>query len=173
MKKSIKKISIIAAAFLCTSFFSINYTSTKKPLANINHYVPKGRTQSQKNLNLSHLFALGSEENLRSYHYGKSLLVQDYHSPSEADLLDSIRSHSQYKGLLSQDQLLTHNVAVPNEENDFFIYEHALNNQPHFYLSHAKGLRHFTVKNCGDSASLTNGMTKNYPNLDSLILCTT
>lgn len=40
MKKSIRKISIIAVAFLCASFFSINHLQDKKPVLAMNLYVP-------------------------------------------------------------------------------------------------------------------------------------
>lgn len=175
MKKSIRKISLIAAAFLCTSFFSINHLEAKKPIVSVMIYSSHPGDLSLKDQNLSQLFALEAQEGLKCYHYGLKTLFQDYTVPSAADLLNSIRCHPQYKGTITTNELLTHNVetTVKKEGPTFFLYEYTMDHKPHFYLSHPKGLRHFTIKHLNEIAYIENGGFAYHPNLDHLIHCTT
>ena len=175
MKKSIRKISIIAVAFLCASFFSINNLQDKKPVLAMNLYFPHAGDVSLKDQNLSQLFALGVEESFKCYHCGLKALFQDYTFPSAIDLLNLIRCHPQYKGTITTNELLTHKVetTVTKKGTTFFLYECAIDNEPHFYLSHPKGLRHFAIKHSNEIAYLENGSYPYYPNLDYLIRCTT
>jgi hypothetical protein len=174
MKKSIRKISLIATAFLCTSFFAINHVQNKKPILTIQFSFPHAGNLSLKDRNLSQLFALGAEESFKCYHYGLKTLFQDYTLPSATDLLNSIRCHPQYKGTITTNELLTHNVetTVTKEGSTFFLYEYTMDEESHFYLSHPKGLRHFTVKCSNEIAHIENGVSPRYPGLDYLIDCT-
>ena len=176
MKKSIRKISLIAAAFLCTSFFAINHVQDKKPILTMQFSFPHAGDLSLKDQNLSQLFALETEGGLKCYHYGLKTLFQNYTLPSAMDFLNSIRCHPQYKGKITTDALLTHNVetTVTKEGPTFFLYEYTTDHEPHFYLSHPKGLRHFTIKHSNEIAYLENGMQRqSYTCLDSFIRCTT
>lgn len=174
MKKSIRKISLIAAAFLCTSFFAINHMQNKKPILTMQISFPHGEGLSLKDQNISQLFSLGKGESFKCYHYGLKTLFQDYTPPSAAGLLNSIRCHPQYKGIITTNDLLTHNVetTVTKEGSTFFLYEYTMDHKSHFYLSHPKGLRHFTIKHSNEIAHIENGLLSYYPDLDHLIGCT-
>lgn len=165
MRKSIKKISLIAAAFLCTSLFGYIHHFVRTFKVYSHHHV---RNIPLNGKTFSRYFALETHENLNCYHCGLKQLFSDYTPPSAADLLHSIRSHPQYRGFITHDT----NLSTPEESSTYFLYEEILNNEPHFYLSHANGIRHFTVSQSSPNASLRNGTLKKYPYLNHFIHCT-
>ena len=73
-----------------------------------------------------------TEENLKAYHLGLRSIFPGYHIPSAEDLLNSIRSHSEFIGLLSQDEA---KERFQDEEKSYFIFEEKNNTPGHFYTA--------------------------------------
>ena len=116
----------------------------------------------------SHFLAMQTEENLKAYHLGLRAIFPNYHIPSSEDLLSSIRSHSQFIGLMSQDEA---REKFQTGQKPYFIFEEKDNIPGHFYIVHPGGFRHFTV-NDRQLAGIDNGDGCYYPTLKHLIKST-
>ncbi len=116
----------------------------------------------------SYFLAMGTQENLKAYHLGLKALFMEYHIPSAQDLFESIRSHSNFLGLLTKDEAVNE---FNKANNGFVLFEEKNRSGVHFYIIHAKGLRHFSVNETG-FASIDNAQGIRYPFLTSLLKST-
>ncbi len=115
----------------------------------------------------SHFLAMGTQENLKAYHLGLKALFAQYHIPSAQDLFDSIRSHSNFLGLLTKDEAVNE---FNKANNSFVLFEEKNRSEVHFYIIHAKGLRHFNVNEVGFAA--IDNVDKQYPSFSNFLKST-
>ncbi|MCB1083849.1 MAG: hypothetical protein KDK61_06030, partial [Simkania sp.] len=88
--------------------------------------------------------------------------------PTPQDQLKAIRSHSHFEGYLTQSEALKF---FKNKNRTYFIFEEKGRKEPHFYLAHSGGLRHFTV-DTSEVSGLDNGYVYRYPYLENFIQST-
>ncbi|MCB1116279.1 MAG: hypothetical protein KDK71_07410 [Chlamydiia bacterium] len=166
MKKTLLKIACIAALSLSTlSAWSQDF-SLRTCTFSLNTTMSDEAKQASGKF--SCLEALGTLENLKAYHLGLRALFPDHHIPTPQDQLKVIRSHSHFEGSLTQPEALQ---LFMNENRTYFIFEEKGRKEPHFYLAHSGGLRHFTV-NPADISGLDNGSVIVYISLDLFIRST-
>lgn len=166
MKKNLVKIACIAALSLSTlSAWSQNFSLRT---CNFSLNTTMSNEVKQASGKFSRFEALGTLENLKAYHLGLRALFPDHHIPTPQDQLKAIRFHSHFEGYLTQSEALQ---LFKNENRTYFIFEEKGREEPHFYLTHAGGLRHFTV-NPADISALDNGSVLVYISLDPFIRST-
>lgn len=163
MKNSLFKGSLIAALSLSTSLGTNNHTFYFSSNSLIEAVSVIRNTRF-----FSHLFAMGTDENLKAYHIGLKYIFPNYQIPSVQNLLDTIRSHSRFVGFLSQDEAWNR---CQTQENRYFIFEEKGNVPGHFYIAYSQKLRHFTV-NKKEIAGIHNGHSVCYPGLNRLLQST-
>ena len=162
MKKTLFIVSLTAALGLSTTLgWSGNVSFTSKPRAQV-------APVAQGSHSFSHFLALGTNENLKTYHLGLRSIFPNHCIPSAEDLLNSIRSHSQFVGLMSQNEAQEQFQAG---RQPYLIFEERGNVPGHFYVAHPGGLRHFAV-NAIEIAGIDNGAMSRYPVLSHLLTST-
>ncbi len=120
---------------------------------------------SKKARHFSRFLAMGTQENLKAYHLGLETLFAGYRIPSAQDLFDSIRSHSNFLGFLTENEAVDR---LSGASNSFVIFEEKNGAEAHFYIVHPKGIRHFNVNGIG-FAGLDNSEGIQYPSLASFL----
>ena len=162
MKKALFTVSLTAALSLSTALgWSNNVSFASKPWIQVSP-VAQGKRS------FSHFLALGTNENLKAYHLGLRSIFPSYHIPSAEDLLNSIRSHHQFIGLMSQEKAL--NRFKVKMDASYVIFEEE-NHTGHFYMIHSGGSRHFTISN-RQLAGIDNGGNIRFPNLSHFVQST-
>ena len=162
MKKALFTVSLTAALSLSTALgWSNNVSFASKPWIQVSP-VAQGKRS------FSHFLALGTNENLKAYHLGLRSIFPNYYIPSAEDLLSSIRSHSQFIGLMSQTE---GQQQFQERKSPYLIFEEKDNVPGHFYIAHPGGLRHFTVNN-KTLAGIDNGMNSCFPKLNHFVQST-
>ncbi len=159
MKKTLFKIAFVAV-------LSLSAMCKAQPDASLNPFdffksTAVLSTFGKKDERFSHFLAMGTQENLKAYHLGLRSLFPAYHIPSAQDLFESIRSHSNFLGFLTQDEAIDE---LNTAKGNFAIFEEKNKAEAHFYVIHAEGLRHFTVNEVG-FASIDNSQAVRYPSL--------
>ena len=162
MKKALFTVSLTAALSLSTALgWSNNVSFASKPWIQVSP-VAQGKRS------FSHFLALGTNENLKAYHLGLRSIFPSYHIPSAEDLLNSIRSHHQFIGLMSQEKAL--NRFKAKMDTSYVIFEEE-NHTGHFHMIHSGGLRHFTV-NAMEIPGIDNGSHLCYASLGHFLRST-
>lgn len=162
MKKTRYSASLIVALSLLTN---IGWSDVSSSLPSKSHVEVSCIVQDTQAF--SHFLGMETFENLKAYHVGLRCLFPDYRIPSAQNLLDSIRSHEQFVGALTQDEALDR---FQLGQIPYFVFEEQ-GNEGHFYIAHLGGLRHFTVKG-NQLAGIDNGCIAKCPTLDHLIQAT-
>lgn len=161
MKKILFKTSVIAFLTLSTSLGWSEQPSSCTSISSIEeedlHLIPNRHF-------FTHLFAMGTSENLKTYHIGLRSLFPNYQAPCNQDLLTSIRSHQKFVGYLSREEALDRFKAG---EFRYFIFEEK-DHSDHFYVAYSGNLRHFTV-NHKQYAGIDNGVSIYYPSLSHFL----
>ena len=168
MKALLMKIGLIAATIWSTHCIGLMPSLLPFPKT-ISHVAPSAVPKKKKIF--SQYLALETNENLKAYHLGLQTISKRHLIPNFAVLLETILSHSHFCGVMTTEQgiELFHQSALP-----FLIFQDQKSgSQPHFYIAHPRGLRHFTINTLGIGndamASLDNGVTHRYPSLNHFI----
>jgi hypothetical protein len=155
MKKTLIKIALVAALSLST------IPGWSKALAVPMKFIEAFKTPKGSH-HFSHLLAMGTQENLKTYHLGLQALFPDYQIPSAQDLLDAIESHPQFFGTLTQSEAIEQ---FERNAHPFIIFEE---DKGHFYIAHSGGLRHFTIAG-REFPRFDNGQDFRYPDLSHFL----
>lgn len=175
MKYTMLKIGVFAA---CCIGGNTTYSqelsskaSIKKLLERSCFFASQEVHAIKKNVHCAPMIGLSNYQALNTHHYGLRFLKNDYQIPKELDQIRAIRSHFSYLGKssypLTRSEIVTQ---LEKSSHSFFIFEMEIQKQPHFYLVHPQGTRHFTsirshMQNGEMIASLKNGDGSYYPDL--------
>lgn len=173
MKKTLMKITLVAAFLLSSSSFSNSLFATD-PVQSAFVAFTQLSTEVEKDFSDFSVVSrqgLKSEGELKAYHLGLQALNSEYRIPNEKDLLDAIHAHPSFVGVLSD------NRNVYDGEDSHFIFEMIKDGKEHFYLSHKKGIRHFVVNTVVEEGFTTPHLLNAtidtyYPSIDHFIRST-
>ena len=165
MKKTLLNITLVSAFGLSTICGWCQAPSPSKTAAFLqSSQMPYDLEEVSR---FSHFLGMGTQENLKAYHIGLKALFPQHRIPSSSDLLDSVYSHENFVGSLTQLDALDR---LKGGSDPFIIFKDTRDEEGHFYIAHSGGLRHFIV-NKMEIASIDN-VYPCYPSLNHLLQST-